>query len=170
MRQETRDGAYATWVVPIADRLRDSRREVVRLASAFPEGAWELASPVPGWTYRDILAHLAEGDVFCQMTISAVIDGQSLDLRPQSAEREQRTARILAAGRRRQVSELIHDVALEGEETQALLASLSGDDEHVRVIVSNSSPVPVTLGDFLRSFAHDEEHIAHLREAIEVAP
>ena len=168
MRQETGDRDFVPWVAPIAARLRESRQEVARLAGDFPESAWEDLSEVPGWTYRGILAHLAEGDVFVQMVLRAVIEDSDTDLRLQSSVRETRTAGIIARGRERSIGELIGDIQREGEETQTLLAWLLSEHESVSVITSNRNPTPVSAGDFLRAFRHDEEHIAHLRRAVEV--
>lgn len=160
---------FAAWVEPIAIRLMEARRQVAAMARALPSEAWQSSSPVPDWTYRDLLAHLAEGDVFCQMVIGAVLEDGPNDLRAQSAGREQRTAQILSEGSTRSIVELIEAVEREGEETQALLSRLA-DYHALRVVItSNSNPEPVTLGDFLTRFAHDEGHLADLRQATETA-
>jgi len=154
---------FPRWVEPIAEQLRDGRRQIVEGAQAIPPDAWGRSSPAPGWTYKDALSHLAAGDVFHQIVLSAVLDGGELDLRPVSAEREARTARILKEGRSRTIDELIAEVESEGQETQKLLARLTDSDELVEVCTSRSAGSPISLGEFLRAFPiHDREHLAHL--------
>ena len=159
---------FARWVEPIALQLRDGRRQIVEVAQAIPPDAWGQSSPVEGWTYKDVLGHLAAGDVFHQIVISAVLDGGELDLRPVSGEREARTARILKERRGRPSHELIAEVEAEGQETRKLLARLTQPDELVEVYTSRTTGAPISLGEFLRLFPmHDREHLAHLRSVRE---
>jgi uncharacterized protein (TIGR03083 family) len=161
---------FARWVEPMALQLRDGRRQIVEVAQAIPPDAWGQSSPVEGWTYKDVVSHLAAGDVFCQIVLTAVASGGELDLRPASAEREARTARIVEERRSRTVDELIAEVESEGQETQELLARLTGSDEVVEVYTSRSTGAPMSLAEFLRVFPmHDREHLAHLRSAREAA-
>lgn len=159
---------FARWVEPMALQLRDGRRQIVEVAQAIPPDAWGQSSPVEGWTYKDVVSHLAAGDVFHQIVISAVVDGGELDLRPVSGEREARTARILKERRGRTTHELIEEVESEGQETQNLLARLTDSHEVVEVYTSRSTGAPMSLAEFVRVFPmHDREHLAHLRSARE---
>lgn len=161
---------FAPWVQPIAERLRAGRGQIVEAARAVPDAQWSQPSPVERWTYQDVLSHLAAGDVFCQIVLTAVASGGELDLRPASAEREARTARILEERRSRTIDQLIAEVEAEGQETQELLARLTDSDEVVEVDTSRSTGAPMSLAEFLRVFPmHDREHLAHLRSAREAA-
>jgi len=155
---------FAGWVEPIAARFRSTRREVAELAREIPEEAWGLGSPVEGWTYRDVLAHLAEGDAYIRLVIKAVLDGADTDLRPQNEDRESRNSAILQRGATRTTDELISSALQDSEETQLLLSQLN-DDETVLVITSRTRPAPIALGACLVDYHHDEEHLAQLREA-----
>ena len=62
---------FAPWVEPIAAQLRESRRGIVEVARTIPEGAWSRPSHDPGWSYRDLLTHLAVGDWVCQAVLRA---------------------------------------------------------------------------------------------------
>jgi len=156
---------FAGWVEPIAARLRSTRREVAELAREIPEDAWQLPSPVEGWAYRDVLAHLAEGDAYIRLVIKAVLDGADTDLRPQNEQRESRNSAILQRGATRTTDELISSALQDSEETQLLLSQLNDDDETVLVITSRTRPAPIALGACLVDYRHDEEHLAQLREA-----
>jgi len=157
--------AFASWVQPIAARFRSTRREVAELARELPEDAWQLPSLVEGWTYRDVLAHLAEGDAAIRLVVKAVLDGADTDMRPQNEQRESRNAAILQRGATRTIDELISSALQDSEETQLLLSRLSDDDENVLVITSRTRPDPIALGGCLANYHHDEEHLAQLRAA-----
>lgn len=136
------------------------------MARQIPHDAWQRASPVEGWTFRDVLAHLAEGYLFCDMVIRAVLDDSDHDLRPQSASREDRIAISLARGAALTTEELIAKVIREGEETLALLSRVVEADENTPVISSRTKPDAMGLGAFLSGYHHDEEHLEHLRLAL----
>lgn len=157
---------FAAWVTPIALRFQSTRREITELARRVPADAWEATSPNEAWTYRDVLAHLAEGDVFLRMVIQAVLDGANTDLRPRSAERETRIASGLERGALLTVDELIDRTISDCEATQMLLARLTDAHEDTKVITSRTKPDPTGLGVFLAGYQHDEEHLAHLRPAL----
>ena len=156
---------FAGWVIPIAARFRSTRQKVAELAPEIPEDAWRLPSPVEGWTYRDVLAHLAEGDAAVRLVIKAVLEGADTDMRPQNEQRESRNAAILQRGATHTIDELISTALQDSEETRLLLSRLNDDDEAVLVITSRTRPDPITLGACLTVYHHDEEHLAQLREA-----
>ena len=161
---------FAAWVQIIAAELREGRRQIVEVARAVPVDRWDRASSVDGWTYKDILSHLAAGDIFCQAVVSAVIGGGPVDLREFGSAREERTANILRQRRQRPISELLDEVKSEGLRTEALISRLTDEDEAVSVTISNSTGAATTLGAYLRAFPdHDKEHIAQLRTIAEVA-
>lgn len=156
---------FSPWVEPIAARFHSTRQEVADLARDIPEDAWRLASPVQGWTYRDVLAQLAEGDAAVRLVIKAVLDGADTDMRPQNEQRESRNAAILHRGATRTIDELIADALQDSEKTRLLLSRLNDDHETVLVITSRTKPEPITLGACLASYHHDEEHLAQLGAA-----
>ncbi|MEX1195084.1 MAG: maleylpyruvate isomerase N-terminal domain-containing protein [Dehalococcoidia bacterium] len=157
---------FASWVAPAARRFQSTRQEIVQVAREVPDDAWQLASPVAGWTFRDVLAHLAVGYLFCDMVVRAVLDDSDHDLRPQSAKREERIATSLARGAALTTEELIAKVLREGEETLELLSRVGESDENTPVITSRTMPDAMGLGVFLSGYHHDEEHLEHLRPAL----
>jgi uncharacterized protein (TIGR03083 family) len=157
---------FASWVVPTADRFRTTRREIAELARRIPNKKWEAESPLPGWRFRDVLAHLAEGDGFCRRVIKSVADGVDTDMRAYSGGREERIANALERGAPLTIEQLIARVVDEGEETQRVLTQLGEADEEVMVITSRTNPEPRTIRDFLDGYRHDEEHIEHLKPAL----
>jgi uncharacterized protein (TIGR03083 family) len=159
---------FESWVAPIADRYQSKRREVVAVARSVPDDAWDKPSPVEGWSFRDVLAHLAEGDVSVRHTIQTVIDGGNLDFRAWNNGREERIARALRRGAPLAIPELISRALEDGEQTNRLLSKLTGAHEEVLVITSRTDPRPMSLRAYLSAYEHDEEHLEHLRPAITV--
>ena len=152
---------FAPWVEPIAAHLRESRREVAEVARAVPEVAWGRPSPDPGWSYRDLLAHLAVGDWVCQTVLRAAVGGEPFDMTI-TTQLDDRNARMIEERKGRSVQELIAEVAAEGQETQELLGRLDEADEERR-----QEDAPMSLGEYLRFFpTHDRDHLAQLRTAL----
>src|SRR3972149_8020628 len=115
--------AFAPWVAPVAQQLRESRQEIVRTARRVLPEMWSMPSPLEGWTYKDVLAHLATGDWVCQTILRAVVTNKPLDLAVINLDYiNAGNAPLLAERKERSVEELIAGVATESEETQALLA------------------------------------------------
>jgi uncharacterized protein (TIGR03083 family) len=156
---------FALWVEPIAAKFRDTRAELVATARAMPAEAWTRPSPNEGWTYKDLLAHVAGDTEKNFLTVlRLVIDRRPVDLATFTTGADERNARDIAARRGRTIDELIAEIEADGEETQELLTRFTDADE-------NSQPegLPMTVGDGLRQLAggHDGEHLAHLRAALE---
>ena len=155
---------FAPWVEPVARQLRESRGEIARVARSFPAAVWSGPSPLEGWTYKDLLAHLATGDWVCQTVLRAVVGNERLDLAAISLDAVNAgNARLLEERKGRPVEELIAEVETEGEETQRLLAQLAEGHEQ-----RTQQDAPMSLGDYLRMFPqHDQGHLAELRPALE---
>jgi hypothetical protein len=163
------DLTFTEWVRPLASRFASTRREFVDCANRVPADAWDAPSPVEGWRFRDVLAHMAEADTFLRTVIQTVLDGSDTDLRPVSAEREVRIARALERGAELPIDGLITRASREGKFTQELLSRLTGEDEYTEVIISRTNPAPMTLRQFLEGYHHDEEHLQHLLPALATA-
>ena len=157
---------FAPWVTPIAARFWSTREEVAAVARKVPPEAWMTASPVPGWSYHDVLAHLAEGDVSLQHSIRTVAEGGNTDFRQWNNGREDRIAGGLARGAGLTAEQLISRVLADGEETQRLLGRLGDQHEKLQVITSRTNPEPISLATHLGQYHHDEEHLEHLRPAV----
>ncbi len=154
---------FAPWVEPIAADLRETRREIVRVARQLLPEQWSHPSPLEGWTYKDLLSHLATGDWVCQTVLTAVTTRTPLDPRATDLDFvNEGNAQRLSERSRRSAEELIAEVEAEGEETQELLAQLADVHEPLK------GNAPMSLGDYLRGFpGHDREHLAQLRTALD---
>jgi uncharacterized damage-inducible protein DinB len=156
---------FAPWVEAIATKLQESRTQIVAVARSIPEEAWMRPSPNQGWSYRDLLVHLAVGDWLCQTVLRAITTDEPLNI-GEIASLEwisAGNAERLNERKERTVEELIAEVAAEGDETQELLARLAEADES-----RTQEDAPLSLGDYLRGFpGHDRTHLEELRTALE---
>lgn len=153
---------YAAWVEPRAAELREGRSALARTARQLQPEHWSLPSPLKGWTYKDLLAHLATGDWALQVGLRKVIANEPLRI-SELADVDGTNASNIAERKERSAEELIAEVEAEREETQELLAQLS--DEHERY---KPEDVPMTIGEYLRQFpGHDREHLAQLKSALD---
>jgi uncharacterized protein (TIGR03083 family) len=153
---------YAAWVEPRAAELREGRSEIARTARKLLTEHWTLPSPLEGWTYKDLLAHLATGDWALQIGLRKVIANQPLRI-SEFADVDATNARNIEERKKRSVDELIAEVEAESEETQELLAQLSNEHEQL-----TPEDAPTTFGDYLRQFpGHDQAHLAQLRTALD---
>jgi uncharacterized protein (TIGR03083 family) len=153
---------FAAWVEPIAAELRASRAEIARTAQKLLPEHWTMPSPLPGWTYKDVLAHLAVGDWVCQSILGAVVANKPADLSilGQLNDRNEQYRRERVE---RTVEDLITELAAESEETQELLSKLSDGDEGRK-----QEDAPMSLGEYLRIFPdHDRGHLGELRTALD---
>ena len=157
---------FAAWVQPLAAQLHESRTEVLRTARRFLPEFWGAMSPLPDWSYKDLLAHLATGDWVCQHILRTVLANEPLDVanitNPDWVA--EGNARFLAERKERTADELIAEVETEGEETQELLSQLTDEHEH-----RTQEGAPMTLGQYLRDAfpAHDRDHLQQLETGLD---
>ncbi len=162
----TSDRTFAPWVKPIAKTLRESRSQLIReTQQMFPE-QWRMPSPLPGWSYQDILAHLGRGnDQLLQKILRTVIARERLEASIFTVDTDAENARGVEERRERSIEELVAELKEAGEEIQELLSGLTEADEEL-----GQDYLPMSLGDFLRlvqTEEHDLEHLAHFRPALD---
>ena len=157
---------FVSWVAPIAAQLRDNRTRVVEFARSLPADVWSKPSPLEGWSYKDLLAHIGKGnDQILQKLLGTVAAGDRVDVSIFSVDTNEANAREVAARRDRSVDEVIAELEEAGDEIQELLSQLSDRDEHLR-----QEEPPFILKGFLQAVqkeSHDLEHLAQLRTALE---
>jgi uncharacterized protein (TIGR03083 family) len=151
-------------VDPIAERVRANRSEIVRTAREITPEMWSEPSPDEGWSYKDLLTHVAgDTDKNVQNVLRSVVTGQPVDPALFS-DIDAKNARDLEQRRTRSVDELIAEIEHDGETILDLLSQLN--EEHASLRQEN---FPVSLGDALPPFPdHDATHLAQLRTALEV--
>ncbi len=163
---------YASWVEPIARRDREGRAALLGYVRSAPADSWEQPSPVDGWSCRDVLAHIAgdTGKWFSHM-LHAALDGQQpgpTRVGP-DVDFDAINRRDVEERRDLSLAELIAEIEADGEEHEELLSRLTDDHKEFRL-----AEYMLSLGELLGGNAagnhggHDREHLAQLREALEV--
>ena len=162
---------FAAWVEPIAQRDRDGRAALLDYARSAPSDSWQQPSPVDGWQCRDVLAHIAgdTGKWFSHM-LYAALNGQQFDparVGP-GVDFDAINKRDVEERRNRSVAELIAEIEADGEEHEELLSRLTDDHKEFRLAEYMFSELLGGNRSGNRG-AHDREHLAQMREALEVA-
>lgn len=165
--RKMRTRTFARWVEPYAAQLRENRAQVIAFARSLPAEAWERPSPLPGWTYKDLLAHIGRGnDQLFQQLLRTVVAGKPIDTKMFAVDTDQANAQGVGERRDRTAEELIAELEEESEEIQELLSQLTDEHEHLR-----QDDPPFHFKGYLRFVvreeSHDREHLAQLRTALE---
>lgn len=156
MTQQT----YAPWVKPIAERYEQERNEVARVARQIPDELWGMPSPLPGWSFKDVLAHLAGSQNLVKI-LRGVTEGRPVD--PAIfAETDAQNAEQIEERRDRSVRELIAEIEETKGEVLELFAALSEEDKDRR-----QDDFPMSLSEGLSVYHHDEAHRADLTPALD---
>jgi uncharacterized protein (TIGR03083 family) len=158
---------FASWVEPIAARLRENRAEVVAFARSLPAEAWGRPSPLEDWTCKDLLAHIGKAnDQLFQKLLRTVIAREPVDTSMfATVDTDDENARAIEVRQGMSPEEVIAEVEAAGEEIQDLLSRLTEDDRKLR-----QEEPPFILEGFLQGVlreSHDLEHLAQLRTALE---
>lgn len=142
-------------------------REMLRIIFSIDSSWWEHASRLPGWTYRQLLAHIATGDWVIQHFLRSAIDGGAFGAFPD-----------VAAGNAERTTERAHstDHALTEEylsmrhQTLLLYAQLKPEHLALTFEAPRDPPVTMTLRQFVEGFQqHDRGHGEDLRPAMQHA-
>ncbi len=158
------DRTYASWVEPIAASDRESRIELLELVRTLSPADWKHPSPLPGWTLKDLLAHLAGGTGRnFQQILEAVVSRTLVDP-AMLGEAEARNAQDVEDRKDMSIGELISEIQGEAEAIDLLLSKLT--DEHKDLRQDN---IPMSLGEGLSQDpgGHYRTHLADFRKALE---
>ncbi len=158
---------FASWVEPIADKLRSDREEVLAFARNVPSDVWDKPSGLEGWTCKDVLAHIGKGnDQIYQQLLRQVIAGGRIDTAIfRDVDTDAENAAGVAERRSLSPEEVIDEFEEAGEEVLDLLAQLTEDHEHLR----QEDPPFILKGfmDLIDKESHSIEHLKQLKIALE---
>lgn len=113
-------------------RERKAADDIIDVARRLSAEALDRPSPLDGWTYKDLLAHLASNDDM-RYLLRSVIEKTELDGgRFRIGGAAELNAKNVSARRGRTLDELIAEFEAQEEETQELYAGLSDADESFR--------------------------------------
>lgn len=163
-----RTRTFASWVRPLAEQMRESRRRVLDFAIAQEAPFWDAASVLEGWSNGDLLAHIGGGnDQMLQDLLREVTAGRDVPAVILEPDTDGENARRVAERRSWPVTKVIEEIDAMGEEMQDLLADLRDDHEGLRPGGANW-----TLGglfELVQRENHDIEHLEQLEQATRAA-
>jgi len=138
------------------------REGFLRAVYSVADAAWDEPCPhCPGWTYRDVLAHVAANDLRAHLRLRVLLGELPPEaLRPledvHAWNQEQVEAR-----RRRQIWELVDELAHNRHQTLLLLSRLTREHLQAPVLLPRGRSMPVL--EYLHVLAsHEAEHAGHL--------
>jgi predicted DNA-binding ribbon-helix-helix protein len=163
------DRTFAPWVEPVAKQLREGRRDIRRTAEKFLPEMWTMPSPLEGWTFKDLLAHLASGDWVFQWMLRGALGEETFDMLERGFEYvNDGNAQRIAERKDTPVEALISEIDSEGEATQELLARLTSAVDVHKVVGRRQNGQDVTIEQWVQGFpAHDKLHGEQLKTALD---
>lgn len=156
------DGELEARKAELARELEQARTELLEVAQGLSAEDWRRPTDNPGWTARDVLAHLAAGETTVQPLLRRLAAGEGgvpddFDLARYNAGQLRRRAE-------RTIAELLEELAEARAQTlealrQATPESLARRGRHPRGFEA-------TLEQTFRLIAlHDREHAEDIRRA-----
>lgn len=139
-------------------------REVLRVIYSIDPAWWERPSNVPGWTYRQLLAHIASGDRVVQHLMRSAIEdggfGAFPDVAAGNAER-------LAERAQANVRSLVDELLSMRHQTRLLMSKLEPQHLALAIVAPRDPPVTFTLAEWMNAYPqHDRVHGDNLRPAM----
>lgn len=110
----------------LVDRLNAARCELLALISSLNDRQAAQESPYPGWTVKDVAAHLTAAERGHQQVIRALLAGQDTVI--DGFDLDAFNEREVASRRGRSLAELLAELASSRAETLALLEAVGTED------------------------------------------
>ncbi len=137
------------------------REGLLRAIYSVADDTWEEESGSSGWTYRDILAHVASNDLRMQTRLHAVLGEPNEAALAALKDIDGWNQRAAEERRGRSVRELVDESAANRRETLRVLSRLR--PEHLSSPVQFVEAGELSVIDYLDlPFAHEARHAAQL--------
>lgn len=134
----------------------------LRAVYSVAEDAWqETSASCPGWTYHDILAHLASNEARLQVRLRSAIGEASAGELAAVNEIDSWNRERVEERRGRPLPDLIDEFLAARDDTLAVISKFRPEDEQRKVRLADGSQVPVL--EFIERIArHNSIHAGHL--------
>jgi len=149
---------------PIAERWQRVTDYLVAITRGVEPSQWSDPSPYPGWTYKDLLAHLATGYTVRLGQLRGLVEKGELSAQPDA---DAANAENIARHRRSSPEALVEEMVRQRSEVRRLMGLLGREHLEVRTNVHRRGQ-PVKHGPFLEALQHWHEH--DLEHAADLAP
>jgi uncharacterized protein (TIGR03083 family) len=146
------------------DALHIAQRDLVRAVDAVADDAWDSASEDPGWTYRDVLAHVVSNELRVHARLrSAFGQADEAELKAIN-DIDGWNEREVVARRGRSVPELMDELGTHRRETLRLLGGFGPEQLSAPIALADGSTCNVL--EYSEMFTrHISEHAAQLAAA-----
>ncbi len=143
------------------DALHITHRDLLRAIDSVPDDAWDEPSPEPGWTRRDVLAHIASNELRVHARLrSAVGRGDEAELKAIN-DIDGWNQREVEARRGRSVPELVDELATHRRETLRLLNAFGS--QHLSTPITLADGGTCSILKYTEMFTHHiSEHAGQL--------
>jgi hypothetical protein len=151
-------------VGPVAERWDQVTDYLLGVANAVEPEAWAQPSPYPGWTYKDLLAHLATGYTVRLAQLHGLLENGELGTQPDA---DAANAENIARHRDSSPEALVEEMVRQRSQVRRLLGLLRPEHLEARTAVSRRGQAPQD-GTFLEALQHWHEH--DLEHAADLSP
>jgi hypothetical protein len=151
-------------LTPIVERWERVTHYLVCVAEAVEPEGWVQPSPYPGWTYKDLLAHLATGFSIRLARLRSVLETGQPGPEPDA---DAANAEAIARHRESWPEALVEEMVRQRSEMRRLLGLLRPEHLEARTVVRGRGQAP-QQGTFLDSLQHWHEH--DLEHAADLSP
>jgi len=142
----------------LVQRYRDG---LLRAVYSVSDDAWDEGSGNPGWTFRDILAHVASNDLRAQARLRALLDEGDPAQLEALKDVDAWNANAVRERQGRPVRRLVDELVANRYETLKLLSRL--EPPHLGVPITFSDGSSATVLDYIDMFSrHDATHAGQL--------
>jgi hypothetical protein len=128
---------------------------LVHVAHAVDPERWDEASPYPGWTYKDLLAHLATGYTVRLAQLRGLLEKGELGAETNA---DAANAENIAWHRKSSPEALVEEMVRQRSEVRRLLGLLRPEHLEARAAVRRPQGQPPQAGTFLEALQHWHEH------------
>jgi hypothetical protein len=147
-----------------AERWDQVTEHLVHVAHAVDPDKWGEASPYPGWTYKDLLAHLATGYTVRLGQLRGLVEKGELGAEPDA---DAANAENIARHRKSSPEALVEEMVRQRSEVRRLMGFLRPEHLEARTAVRRRGQPPQD-GSFLDALQHWHEH--DLKHAADLSP
>jgi hypothetical protein len=151
-------------VRPIAERWQRVTDYLVAIAGGVEPSRWSDPSPYPGWTYKDLLAHLATGYTVRLAQLRGLVEKGELGTEPDA---DAANAENIARHRESSPEAIVKEMVRQRSEVRRLMGLLRPEHLEARTAVHRRGQAPQD-GSFLEALQHWHEH--DLEHAADLAP
>ncbi len=150
---------------PIAERWDKVTGYLLDVTRSVDPQKWDEPSSYPGWSYKDLLVHLATGYTVRLDQLHSLLQTGALGPEP---EVDSVIAGHIERHRRSPPEAVVEEMVRQRSEVRRLLGLLRPEHLEARAVIQHPREQPPREGPFLEALEHYHEH--DLEHAADLAP